>query len=157
MLRFYLTFLISHHRSGEINFLLNSVCFPNTQEQRPSTTCCQCTFNPWEISCLFCKLITITTVRYPDQSLSSSPPSINFWKGSYQDDWLKMYPKWCPQLPLTGLSPFPGSLTQLGTSRGLRSQKFCIYIHKRGPFWAIFWPSKYIEQLLTSTRNHEKP
>ena len=38
------------------------------------------------------------------------------------------------------LSLFPGSLTYLGASRGLQSQKFCIYICKRGPFWAIFWP-----------------
>ena len=30
--------------------------------------------------------------------------------------------------------PFQGSLTHLGASRGLQSQK-------RGPFWAIFWPS----------------
>ena len=48
--------------------------------------------------------------------------------------------KCTPKLPLTDLSPFPGSLTHLGTSRGLQSQKFCI-LHKRGPFWAIFWHS----------------
>ena len=30
--------------------------------------------------------------------------------------------------------PFPESLTHFGASRGLQS-------HKRGPFWAIFWPS----------------
>ena len=37
--------------------------------------------------------------------------------------------------------PYLGSLTHLGPSRKLQSQsqKFCIY--KRGPFWAIFWPS----------------
>ena len=29
--------------------------------------------------------------------------------------------------------PFQGSLTHLGASRGLQSQK-------RGPFWAVFWP-----------------
>ena len=45
-----------------------------------------------------------------------------------------MDPKWSPQLPLIDFSPFPGSLTHFGASRGLQS-------HKRGPFWAIFWPS----------------
>ena len=45
-----------------------------------------------------------------------------------------MDPKWSPQLPLIDLSPFPGSWTHLGASRGLRSQK-------RGPYLAIFGPS----------------
>ena len=36
------------------------------------------------------------------------------------------------------LSLFPGSLTYLGASRGLQSQKFCMYIYKRGQVWAIF-------------------
>ena len=35
----------------------------------------------------------------------------------------EMDPKWSPQLPLIDLSPFPGSWTHLGASRGLRSQK----------------------------------
>ena len=135
MLRFYLTILISHHHSGEINFLLNSVCFPNTQEQRPSTTCCQCTFNPWEISCLFCKLtITITTVHYPDQSLSSSPLSINFLE-RFILRWLAqdVPQKWFPQLPLTDLSPIPGSF---GPLRSLwRASK-----PNSGHLWGRFWP-----------------
>ena len=46
----------------------------------------------------------------------------------------EMDPKWSPQLPLIDLSPFPGSWTHLGASRGLRSQK-------RGPYLAIFGPS----------------
>ena len=37
-------------------------------------------------------------------------------------------------------SLFPESLTYLGASRGLQSQKFCIYLYKRGQVWAIFWP-----------------
>ena len=43
-------------------------------------------------------------------------------------------PERSPQLPLIDLSPFPGSWTHLGASRGLRSQK-------RGPYLAIFGPS----------------
>ena len=43
-------------------------------------------------------------------------------------------PKWSLQLPLIDLSPFPGSWTHLGASRGLKSQK-------RGPYLAIFGPS----------------
>ena len=42
-------------------------------------------------------------------------------------------PKWYPQLPLVDLNPFQRSLTHLGASRGLQSQK-------RSLFWAIFWP-----------------
>ena len=34
----------------------------------------------------------------------------------------EMDPKWSTQLPLIGLSPFPGPLTRLGASRELRSQ-----------------------------------
>ena len=37
-------------------------------------------------------------------------------------------------LPLNNFCPFSGSLTHLGASRGLQSQK-------RGPFWIVFWPS----------------
>ena len=36
------------------------------------------------------------------------------------------------------LSLFPGSLSYLGASSGLQSQKICMYIYKRGLFWAIF-------------------
>ena len=39
------------------------------------------------------------------------------------------------------LSLFPGSLTYLGASRGLQSQKFCIYIHineaNSGPYFDL--------------------
>ena len=61
---------------------------------------------------------------------------IYFWPRSLleapkcvKDPWNT--PKRSPQLPLIDLSPFPGSWTHLGASRGLRSQK-------RGPYLAIF-------------------
>ena len=42
------------------------------------------------------------------------------------------------------LSLFPGSLTYLGASRGLQSQKFCIYIDinaaHSGPYFDLSWP-----------------
>ena len=39
------------------------------------------------------------------------------------------------------LSLFPGSLTYLGASTGLRSQQFCIGFTAQAAFLAIFWPS----------------
>ena len=70
-----------------------------------------------------------------------------------QNCWLRSpveAPKWVkdtingPQMisPID-LSLFPGSLTYLGASRGLQSQKFCIYIYiyineaKSGPYFDL--------------------
>ena len=47
---------------------------------------------------------------------------------------------WSPQLPLIDLSPFPGLLTHLGASKGLRGQKFRIgFISKAhsGPYFDL--------------------
>ena len=65
-----------------------------------------------------------------------------------QNCWLRSHveaPKWVKDT-INGsqmVSPidstlFPGSLTYLGASRGLRSQKLYIYVYTQGPFWAIY-------------------